>query len=230
MTRLIPITTAPRLGILAALMLALLALTACASQTRRQSAADAIAGVDALESVAAPEAAQIAGQVAAGTKGHIAATAGAKQTDLPAPTQTPDQIIAAPDQYRQSGEDAEAAAAAGFWKQVAGWGGAALLTVLGVLKFVPGAHTPVVGLLQRLLENRLDRTARERQEGLAQAAPIMIRAIEQYGPDSVKAAIARKVPGRAKEAIDAYLDEMGQITRAPTTPTPASTTPTEPTP
>jgi len=189
--------------------IALIALTGC--DERKQSASNALAGVDALESLAAPAAAGVAGEIASGIKANIAATAGTKQADLPPPNQTPDQIVADPGRYREDAEAAEAKATLGFLRQLAGWGSAVGLTLLGIARFWPGAHQPIVSLIQRMLENRVDRQTREREEGLAEGAKVMMGAIESLDTEGkIKAAVARKISSKAGDAVDAYLAEMGK--------------------
>jgi hypothetical protein len=178
-----------------------LSLCSCGEATgiRRQAAADAIAGVEAITD---------AGQevVAEGAKIHVETAVGAKRAELPAPTRTPQAIKDAPDAYATDAKklQADADAAGSFWA----WAGGGLLAILGVLRFVPGAHQPIVSVVRKLLENRVDRQTREREEGLAQAARTMAQVIEQCGLPEVKQGVAKKLPSGAKDALDAYLREM----------------------
>lgn len=182
------------------LLITLLVLSSCTSARQKQAAADAIAGVDALEQFAPPQAATIA----AGTRSYVAAVAQTKQKDLPTPTRTADEIIGDPEAYQKAGAKAEEDATSGtFWA----WLGGAGLGLLGVLRFIPGAHQPIVSVVQTLLESKIDKAAREKEESLAKGARTMIAVIEKYGTPEIKAYIQKKVPSVAKDAIDAYLNE-----------------------
>lgn len=185
------------------LLLVPLFLLACeATDARKQAASDGMAGVDAL--VSSPEEAVIA----EGAKLNIETAVGVKTAELPPPQKTPEQIRAKPQEYL---DDAKATSEK-FWRASNPWlwAGGGLLALLGILRTFSGAHTPLIGIAQAILENKLDRERRQFAEAMAQAAPVMVRAIDDVadadgGIAALKAVIAKRLPSAAGDAIKGLL-------------------------
>lgn len=174
----------------------------CTSRQQKQDASDAVAGITAIERVAPAE----AGPVADGARHYTAAAVQTKLADLPPPTRTPSVILQDKKAYADAGKQAEDDATSGtFWA----WLGGGVLGLIGVLKLWPGAHQPFVGLVQGLLENSVDRKARQKEESLAKGARTLIDAIEKYGTSEIKQYVAKKVPSHVKDAVDEYLAKVG---------------------
>jgi hypothetical protein len=149
------------------LLAACLLLAGCG--TARQSAADALAGLDAIHSQV--EADPALDMIFAGVADHVLATVGAgSRTDLPAPRLTTAAIQADPPAYAaQAAQDREDAAG-GFWSSVGGFladcwpvvsAGLALVLMILAKKY------PILEPVAALLTSR--RTIRHRQEVVAQA-------------------------------------------------------------
>lgn len=191
-----------------ALLVVLLVLGGCAGrEMRRQAAADAGAGADVLATSPGPE---VAKPVAEGVKINAALAAGeVDASKLPPPTRSPEAIAKDPGGYLKGAKDA----AVEYAKQTSwlAWAGGAGLFVLGLLRMVPGAHLPIVGVLQVLLENAADRATRKRKEDLAVAGSNMVAIIESLPPEATKPvrdAISRKLPSAANDAVKAVLDSL----------------------
>jgi len=188
----------------------LLLLTACgeARQLQKQAASDAIAGTEALAATDTPK--QAAPIIAEGVKTNVETAVGEKRKDLPPPKMTPPAIAAQPQPYLSNAQATQTAfyETNSFWA----WIGGALLTILGILRFVPGAHQPIVSLVQTLLENKMDRAARQKKEGLIEAAKVTIDVIEALPADvgkQVKDTVFKKLPSKAGDAVKSYLEEQG---------------------
>lgn len=132
-----------------------LGLVACGStrKAQDQAAADALPGVDALAALAADQ--EKAAEIRLGLRDNIAAAANTGLSSLPEPNQTSSEILARPDAFvAQAQENRKAVEEAGnMWL----WFGGAGISILGFLKFVPGAHQPLVSMLSTVLANRKDR-------------------------------------------------------------------------
>jgi glucose/arabinose dehydrogenase len=189
-----------KLMLIAAICVAV-AMCACAGRKhQKQAASNAMAGVDAIATT--PDE-KVIGE---GIKTNIETAVGEMRDRLPESARTPAQITEDPKGYV-----AEAEATQQAWiksKSLWGWVSAGVLTVLGILRFVPGAHQPIVSLVRGVLESRADKETREREEGLARAARTMMGAIESEDAGKIKDIVAKKLPPSAKEAVDAYLAEM----------------------
>jgi hypothetical protein len=173
---------------------AMMMITACGQ--RQQYAADAIAGVDALERISAHPAQ--AAPIAAGTRAYVAATAGTAQAALPAPSRGPDAILADPPAYQSQAEVAEQQATAGWWARAAAWTGGVLLAALALLKTIPGAHRPVVTVLDALLSNRADREQQRCQAQVTEAGATVARLALALHPE-----LRDHVPSALRPALDA---------------------------
>jgi hypothetical protein len=183
----------------------IMAFTGCKEEreARLQAAADACAGVDALADQPADA------PIAQAAKTNVYTASDAAPADLPAPTMTPDAIRKDPPAYGKKAEEtAKAAEEAGsLWPWLTGAG----LFVLGLARVLPGVHAPIVEMLQRILENRASRKARERQATLAAAAKEVVRIIEDLPATTtmaVKAAISTKVSSASNDAIKNVLKEI----------------------
>lgn len=183
-------------------------LTACgeARQLQKQAAADAIAGTEALASSDTSE--QAAPVIAEGVKTNVETAVGEKRKDLPPPKMTPPAIAAQPQPYLDNAQATQTAfyKANSFWA----WAGGSLLVILGILRFVPGAHLPIVSFVQTLLENKMDRVARQKKEGLVEAAQVTMDVIETLPTEvgkQVKEKVFKKLPSKAGDAVKSYLAE-----------------------
>jgi hypothetical protein len=191
------------------LLLLVLLLTACGEsrQLQKQAASDAIAGTEALESSATPK--QAVPVIAEGVKTNVETAVGEKRKDLPPPKMPAATIAGQSQAYLNNAQATQKAfyESNSFWA----WAGGGLLAVLGILRFIPGAHQPIVSLVQTLLENRIDRAARQRKEGLVDAAKVAMDVIETL-PDevgrSVKDRVFKKLPSKAGDAVKSYLAEQ----------------------
>ena len=129
------------------LTLAFLVLTACAQQ--RQDAANAVAGIDALETLSeAPEAPAIA----EGARQYVLASHRLEgRHQLPQPNRLPQEIIEYPAEYGREAEAAVASAQSSWL--LAGAGGLTALLLMGwgaVRK--SGVGGPIVEVIARALE------------------------------------------------------------------------------
>ena len=188
--------------LVAALALATaLMLCGCAGrQHQKQAAANGIAGVDAIATTPAEKV------IGEGIKTNIETAVGEMRDKLPKASRTPEQIKDDPTGYADEAKETQEAwlRSKSFW----GWCSAGLLAVLGVLRFVPGAHQPIVSLVRGVLESRADKETRAKEEGLARAARTMMNVIESEEAGKIKDLVAKKLPPSAKEAVDDYLTEL----------------------
>ena len=191
----------------------LFALCGCTtSRESKQDAANAIAGVDALAEITLPGLdrvdAALFTTISDGIKANIAAASKTKQVELPSPSTSPLGVVAQPETYRDAAEEREKAATEGVaWLA---WLGGATGIALGILKFIPGAHQPLIPIARMMFESVADKKSREKEEQLAIAARTVIQCVEQYDTEGViKRAVAKKLPSSAKDVVDAYLYEEG---------------------
>lgn len=178
------------------ILLTLFGFTECKVR-EKQAAANALVGVDALTGVGEE-------LIAEGTKTNIETAVGESREELPVPEFTLDQIKQ--DQGKQylgkAKKDQKEAFSFG-WKSWLLTGG---LIITGIMKFIPGAHKPVVAGINMLLENATDKKERKREEQLSRGARYMVDAIEACAPKEVKDYVNRKVPSEVNDAIKEYLE------------------------
>lgn len=170
----------------------------CASARQQQHAADAIAGIEAVASVAPAAAAPVA-------RGAVAHVEGAVETargDLPPPTRSPQAILADAGAYEQDAvaRRDESLSGAGL----VGWllGGTAM--VAGLLR-ASGLGGPVGSMLAGLLESAARKRARAKSEVLQAGFPLLVQAIDAIPNDGtigdLKKRIAKTVPPEVIAAI-----------------------------
>lgn len=198
-------------------------LTGCTSRQQKQDAADAVAGVEAMEITASPtlpdNVKPAFGMLAAGVKSFIAAVAQIKLAELPPPTKAPEEVAVDPQQYMHDAQQAEKDAAAGFWAAI---GGGALLLLAAVRKFGPllgpvGASvSSAIGMLGQLWKPRQFKEAEARAQVADKALWRVVEQIESFNPDDpvikeLKKAISRNTPAEFhrlfKEWRDAHTAE-----------------------
>lgn len=191
-----------------ALLPFLLFLVACDPRPeQKQAASDAMAGTEALTDPDLEK--EDAPIVKEGVKVNIETAVGVRRDELPPPKTPPKKIVENPQPYLDDAKknQNDYFSSTGFWS----WIGGGTLALLGILRFIPGAHQPIVGFVQTLLENKLDRSARQKKEGLVDAAKVMIEVVESLPPEtgkSIKDAIAKKLPSAANDAVKAWLAEQ----------------------
>lgn len=125
---------------------------------RERAAANAMHGTDALAQT--PEERVLA----EGVKLNIETAADMRRADLP----PPNADVTKPEDYAANAREAQKQAdeAGGVWGTVTAWATGGVLLVLGLLKAVPGAHRPVVSMLDKLLSNKTDRRGRKAEDVL----------------------------------------------------------------
>ena len=136
---------------LAIISIALL-LTAC--QSPRQSAADAVAGIDAMQIVMAEYGidSDIIATIAAGSTDYILATQGMQSRDeLPRPRMAPSVIASHPYEYAESAAHTREQAAQSGWLLGLLGGGGLLAALLAVARKT-GMGGPFVEIIARMME------------------------------------------------------------------------------
>jgi hypothetical protein len=138
---------------------------------RELAAANAMHGTDALAQT--PEE-QV---LAEGVKRNIETAADMDRHDLPAPNAD----VTDPETYAANAQEThkQAEEAGSVWGRVTAWATGGVLLVLGALKAVPGAHRPVVRVLDRILSNKADRQSREAEGLLRELGCGAITALER---------------------------------------------------
>ena len=134
------------------LLLPALMLTAC--QSPRQSAADAVAGIDAMQLVMADYGidSDIIATIAAGSTDYILATQGMQSRDeLPRPRMAPSGIAAHPYEYAESASHTREQAAQSGWLLGLLGGGGLLAALLAVARKT-GLGGPFVEIIARMME------------------------------------------------------------------------------
>ena len=188
----------------AGIMLALIILVVWLLQgcdSRRQAAADAVAGIQVLR---AEQPASVREPVADAAQQLAAAAAGTTLDRLPPPQILPEQIPARIPEYQA--QAANAATSTGWWLAVGGWTIAALGIVAGVVR-VAGIGGPIVGIVAGIVEGAAAKRERERQASLAGAALTMVDVVEQLDLPQVKKAISKNVTPEQDAAIRQRLAE-----------------------
>lgn len=199
------------------LLLAAVAAAGCSS-ARRQHAADAVAGIDALAGLAPSS---TASSIAAAARKLAAAAADAREGDLPAPMMRPDEIVARPNDYAPVGRAAEEGVGAGLWAGVA-----AVAAVAAGLAVRLGAGGPLATLLSWALESAPMRRRREDLLSRSDALKTIVQVIERSTDLDVEAVrsikkriskATRLTPGAsaALEAILATIEEPTDGTHLP---------------
>ena len=184
--------------ILAGLMLCL-TVVGCGSE-RKQNAADAIAGVEAVELYGADIA-----TVAGPTKLYIASASGSLIEDLPAPSIPPHQVERRLAQYQQGAKESQEGL--GFWAQIAAWGGGFAAIALGLARTL-GIGGPLVGVAESILVSRQGKREKEKQRELATVAGYAIQAIEAIDHKGIKQLINDSVTDKQRAVIAAYLAQQ----------------------
>lgn len=164
-------------------------------EARKQAAADAGAGAEALANMLTdldPAAADDANAIAAGVASNAAAAAGSDGSDLPKPSRSPDQIRRDPDGYKKEGDQRRQESG---WGTVAGWGAAGLALVAGVIR-ATGAGGPLAGILATLLEGAAVKRRKEEVAHRVGALEVIIKTIDA-APEDTKPADLKKLISKA---------------------------------
>lgn len=187
------------------LVVCLIALCSCKGEERKQGASDGISGTIALEHLASFVDEYLARKISEGVQNNILAAAGVESSELPPPTQTPKQIAEDPERYvAQSEDNKKASLSWGVWSIIGG----GVLAVLGFIKTIPGAHQPIVGALQWMLENKADRRQRAAKDAANKAMPIMIKAVERFGGGDAKAYVKRKLDSVTNDELMLMINDV----------------------
>ena len=162
----------------------------CGCTARRQNAADAVAGIHALQTISDPASAAVAQTVAIAASQHAAAAAGTTVAKLPAPTMTPAAIVADPQKYQHQAQ--AATESVGFWLAVGGGILTGLVTLAAVVRQT-GIGGPLVTLAAAVLENAGQRFKRKETEQLAAAMVNVVGVVEDTDNKAVKGLVKNVV-------------------------------------
>jgi hypothetical protein len=189
------------LAILAAILT--VALSGCTS--RRQAAADAVAGIAVLRT---EQPASVREPVADAAITLTAAAAGTTPDRLPPPTLTPAAIVTAPASYAALASSV--GSTTGWWIAAGGWALAAAGLLAGAVR-VSGLGGPVVAMIASVVEGAAAKRERARQADLAGAAKTMIDVVDAVNLPVVKKAISKNLTPEQEAAVRTYMADKVQI-------------------
>lgn len=189
------------------LALACLLCSGCGLSARQvQNLADGLAGIAAVEPRVAHDPTETT--ILAGAQNHIEAVAIEAREPLPAPLRSPALIAADADGYahdaRQSVTEAEHTIP--WWGWLAGIGA----SLLGILRFVPGAGGAVADTAWRLLAPTTVREQDRTRDVRAQGFTELVGVIERLRADQTIAQLKSKVATATSSAVR---DDIRRLTR-----------------
>jgi hypothetical protein len=190
------------------LLVALLFLTACSGDARRQHAADAISGTEAL---VLEDSASARAVTAPGVVAHIEGAVGARREALPPPRRSPAEIRQSPQAYTTEAIKERDATLSSLG--ILGWvaGGAALL--LGAIK-ATGLGGPAVQILAGILQSKAQKMAGQKTQHIAEAGNVLVQVIESMPNDGTIADLKKRIAKVAPpEAIAVIHEVKAQVSK-----------------